>query len=617
MLFVKQCNALNAILPELFEKTNDYTELLMNVSFTDQDGVIYHLVHDIPEDDFNVSKEGQVEIIGWMYQYYNTEPKDETFALLKKNVKITKERIPSATQLFTPDWIVRYMVENSLGRLWIEGHPKDALKSEWKYYLDEAEQEAEVQTHLNSIREEYKTIKPEDIKVIDPCMGSGHILVYAFDVLMQIYESYGYSQKDAAKSIIENNLYGLDIDNRAYQLAYFAVMMKARQYNRRILNGETTCHIYAIQESNDINHAQLKYLGSGMSDIERNHALNQLQYLLNAMHDAKEYGSILNIDILDWNLLRQFVDCADSGQMTMDSIGLDDIQVKLQQLVKNAEVMAQKYDVVVTNPPYMGSSGMGVKLSDFVKKNYPDSKSDLFAVFIERCARMANRNRYIAMITQHAWMFLSSFEKLRGKMLMSETVNMAHLGSRAFEEIGGEVVQTTSWVTLMNDIKGYKATYSRLVDYNSQQAKEEAFLAKRSLHTTQQENFSKIPGIPIAYWVSNSIFDAFTLGTNITKYVETFQGIITGDNIKFLRLWFEPNIDNVALGKSKINEIDLSNQYWIPYNKGGSFRNWYGNQEYVVNWKNGPAMIRQEEKNLFRNIICVNMYLGHILHLVL
>lgn len=328
MLFIKQCNALNAILPELFEQTSDYTELLLNVSFTDQEGVVYHLVNDIPESDFDVKEEGQVEIIGWLYQYYNTELKDETFALLKKNVKITKERIPAATQLFTPDWIVRYMVENSLGRLWLEGHPDDELRAGWKYYLDEAEQEPEVRVQLEAIREQYKTIKPEDIKVIDPCMGSGHILVYAFDVLMQIYESYGYSQRDAAKSILEHNLYGLDIDKRAYQLAYFAVMMKARQYNRRILNGETKCHLYAIQESNGINREQLKYFGVGMDESERNMALHQMEYLLDTMHDAKEYGSILIIDDLKWDLLEDFVERAYlDGQVTADTVDLDITQL--------------------------------------------------------------------------------------------------------------------------------------------------------------------------------------------------------------------------------------------------------------------------------------------------
>ena len=288
ILFLKQCNALNEILPALFEKTKNYTELLLSLSVTNQDGVVYHLIHDIPEDDFNIERGGQVEIIGWLYQYYNTEPKAAAFA---KNGKITKEEIPAVTQLFTPDWIVRYMVENSLGRLWVEGHPECGLKENWKYYLEEAQQEPEVQAKLSEIRKEYAALNPEDIKLIDPCMGSGHILVYAFDVLMQIYESAGYSQRDAAKSILEHNIYGLDIDDRAYQLAYFAVMMKARQYNRRILNGENTCHVYAIQESNSINRAHLKYFGAGMDDIEKNDAKMQLEGLLDTLTDAGYDGS--------------------------------------------------------------------------------------------------------------------------------------------------------------------------------------------------------------------------------------------------------------------------------------------------------------------------------------
>ena len=421
MLFVKQCNALNEVLPMLFENTADYSELLLNVSVTDQDGVVYHLVHDIPEDDFNISKigedgkpTGQVEIIGWLYQYYNTEPKDEAFALLKKNVKITKERIPAATQLFTPDWIVHYMVENSLGRLWLEGHPNPELKSEWKYYLDEAVQEADVQAQLEKIREDYKTIKPEDIKVIDPCMGSGHILVYAFDVLMQIYEAAGYSQREAAKSILENNIYGLDIDDRAFQLAYFAVMMKARQYNRRILNGETVCHVYSIQESNTVNRAQLKYFGAGLNDLERNDAMNQITGLLDTFVDAKEYGSILNVDACNWDLLRRFVaETNDGGQMSLDAIGLENTKEQLRLLIEIGQVMAQKYDVVVTNPPYMGSSGMSAKLSVFIKNKYPNTKADLFATFIEKCCHMTSNNGFHAMITMQSWMFLLSFENLR------------------------------------------------------------------------------------------------------------------------------------------------------------------------------------------------------------
>ena len=387
LLFIKQCNALNEILPALFEKTSDYTEVLLNISVVDQEGVVYHLIHDIDEDDFNIERGGQVEIIGWLYQYYNTEPKAAAFA---KNGKITKEEIPAVTQLFTPDWIVRYMVENSLGRLWVEGHPDCGLKENWKYYLEEAQQEPEVQAKLSEIRKEYAALNPEDIKLIDPCMGSGHILVYAFDVLMQIYESAGYSQRDAAKSILEHNIYGLDIDDRAYQLAYFAVMMKARQYNRRILNGENTCHVYAIQESNSINRAHLKFFGAGLSDLEKNTAKMQLEGLLDTLTDAKEYGSILNVESYNWDLLRRFVAAEDTaGQISMDSVGVEDTAEQLNRLIDIGQTMAQKYDVVVTNPPYMGASNMNQCLSTFIKDNYADYKSDFFSAFIVRCSAMA------------------------------------------------------------------------------------------------------------------------------------------------------------------------------------------------------------------------------------
>ncbi len=443
-LFIKQCNKLHEILPELFEATRDYTELLLTISFTDKDGVVYHLTHDIPESDFDISHTdedgktpGQVEIIGWMYQYYNTEPKDEVFALLKKNVKITKERIPAATQLFTPDWIVRYMVENSLGRLWVEGHPNAALKAGWKYYLEEAEQEPDVQAQLAKLREDYARLNPEDIKVIDPCMGSGHILVYAFDVLMQIYEAQGYTQRDAARLIVEKNLYGLDIDKRAYQLAYFAVMMKARQYNRRILNGELRPHLYAIQDSNGINRNQLQFFGWSMGDVERNKAFTQVEYLLDTFRDAKEYGSILSIDMLDWELLYRFAVTVDySDQISLDELNLEDTKNALWTLIEQGAVLAQKYDVVVTNPPYMGASGMDAKLSDYVKKNFPDSKADMFAVFIERCGQMVKENGYQAMITQHVWMFLSSFERMRECLLRSvDIVSLAHLGVGTFVDL--------------------------------------------------------------------------------------------------------------------------------------------------------------------------------------
>lgn len=572
ILFLKQCNALNEILPALFEKTKNYTELLLSLSVIDQDGVVYHLIHDIPEDDFNIERGGQVEIIGWLYQYYNTEPKAAAFA---KNGKITKEEIPAVTQLFTPDWIVRYMVENSLGRLWVEGHPDCDLKENWKYYLEEAQQEPEVQAKLSEIRKEYAALNPEDIKLIDPCMGSGHILVYAFDVLMQIYESAGYSQRDAAKSILEHNIYGLDIDDRAYQLAYFAVMMKARQYNRRILNGENTCHVYAIQESNSINRAHLKYFGAGMDDIEKNAAKMQLEGLLDTLTDAKEYGSILNVESYNWDLLRRFVAAEDTdGQISMDSVGVEDTAEQLNRLVDIGETMARKYWVTCTNPPYAGTSNLSANVNNFVKKNYPDSKADLFAVFIERCRQMTVNNGFQAMITQHSWMFLSSFEKLREKMMLTETVNMAHLGARAFEEIGGEVVQTTAFVRCVNHVGGYKGTYCRLIAPTSQQGKEDMFLAGENRYTANQDDFAKIPGKGVIYWGSQQLISDFERMPKLGDLYRTLAGSSTGDNSRFLRIWQE--VDSRTIGFHISKNYDGKGYKWIPTLKGGGFRDGMG-----------------------------------------
>lgn len=589
ILFLKQCNALNEILPALFEKTKNYTELLLSLSVIDQDGVVYHLIHDIPEDDFNIERGGQVEIIGWLYQYYNTEPKAAAFA---KNGKITKEEIPAVTQLFTPDWIVRYMVENSLGRLWVEGHPDCGLKENWKYYLEEAQQEPEVQAKLSEIRKEYAALNPEDIKLIDPCMGSGHILVYAFDVLMQIYESAGYSQRDAAKSILENNIYGLDIDDRAYQLAYFAVMMKARQYNRRILNGENSCHVYAIQESNSVNRAHLKYFGAGMDDIEKNAAKMQLEGLLDTLTDAKEYGSILNVESYNWDLLRRFVAAEDTaGQISMDSVGVEDTAEQLNRLIDIGETMARKYWVTCTNPPYAGTSNLSANVNNFVKKNYPDSKADLFAVFIERCRQMTVNNGFQAMITQHAWMFLSSFEKLREKMMLTETVNMAHLGARAFEEIGGEVVQTTAFVRCANHVEGYKGTYCRLIEPTSQQGKADMFISGQNQYRVGQISFSKIPGVPVAYWISPEVLKLFDERT-VGSIADAKSGMTTTDNTRFLRLWEEVNCQKIGFGYGNIADTQDMKYKWFPFCKGGDFRRWAGNESFVVNWFNNGEEIR-------------------------
>lgn len=589
MLFIKQCNQLHEILPELFETTSDYTELLLTISFTDKDGVVYHLTHDIEEKDFDVEKEGQVEIIGWLYQYYNSELKDETFAQLKKNVKITKERIPAATQLFTPDWIVRYMVENSLGRLWVEGHPNDNLKASWKYYLEEAEQEESVKAELEKIRSEYRKLSPEDIKVIDPCMGSGHILVYAFDVLMQIYESCGYTQRDAAHFIITNNLYGLDIDKRAYQLAYFAVMMKARQYNRRILTENVQLNLFVVDDSIAMTAAAMDYIANGDKKLR-----SDLQSIKDDLTDAKEYGSLVNISSVDFDAIFQRMDAIKDEPISMDSLY---VQEHLPRLLRQIKTMAQKYHIVVTNPPYMAVSNASGRMQDYVKQNYSDSKADLFAVFIERCGQIVKKNGYQAMITQHAWMFLSSFERLRVKLQAVDTVNMAHLGARAFEEIGGEVVQTTSFVMRKSHLKDYKGTYCRLIEPTTQQGKENMFLSGEKRYTAKQDNFSKIPGLPVAYWASQGIINIFDESQRLGELCETRKGLATSDNNRFLRLWFEVCCSGIGYNFSDNTETQSSDRKWYPINKGGEFRRWYGNREYVINWCNDGYEIRNFRDN--------------------
>ena len=586
-LLLTQCNALNSALPVMFERMGGYTEMLLPNNILRQDSVLGHMVSDIPEEDW----QDAVQIIGWLYQYYNTELKDDTFAQLKKNVKITKERIPAATQLFTPDWIVRYMVENSLGRLWLEGHPNAELHDGWKYYLDEAEQERSVEAQLAKLREEYKTIKPEEIKVIDPCMGSGHILVYAFDVLMQIYTSVGWDQREAAQSILKNNLFGLDIDDRAAQLGYFAVMMKARQYDRRLLTRGIQPNIYAIRESNGIQTMTIEYFHKNdpklKADIER---------IVTEMRDAKEYGSILNITPVDFAGLYARFDEIREDINIMQMSALDE----LLPLVKCAELLAKKYDVVVTNPPYMAVSNAGAKVNVYVKKNFPDSKADLFAVFIERCGQMAKKNGYQAMITQHAWMFLSSFEKLRTKLLAVDIVNMAHLGARAFEEIGGEVVQTTSFVIRKSHIADYKGEYCRLIEPTSQQGKEDMFLAGSNRYEAVQEDFSNIPGAPVAYWASRQIIRAFENSKLLAQLAKPRVGLQTSNNERFIRLWHEIDYTKMRLGVSDAKETIKVGGKWFPHNKGGEYRKWYGNNINVVDYENDGFDIKAEKAENLR-----------------
>lgn len=585
-LLFKMCNQLHEVLPGIFEARDDASELLMRQSFIDKDGIIHHLVNDIPEEDWK----DQVQIIGWIYQYYNSELKAEVFA---KKEKVTKDELPAVTQLFTPDWIVRYMVENSLGRLWIEhlrglnpdvDEKETADKFGWKYYLPEAKQEPEVEQQLTEIREEYAVLKSEDLSCLDPCMGSGHILVYMFDVLEQIYTSVGYSEREAAKEILENNIYGLDIDDRAYQLAYFAVMMKARQYNRRILTSGIKAHVYSIQESNGITKNQLQEMGENLSPDEKAKALSQAEKLVELFHDAKEYGSILNIPEMDWDLLRRFTTPKETfGQTSLN--WNQEASKRMLQLIDQGEVMAKKYWVTCTNPPYMGNAGMSERLSTYIKNNYPESKSDLFAVFIEVCQEFETIDGFRAMITQQGWMFFSNLERLRNKMLKNDFISMIHLGSRAFEEISGEVVQTTAFVQRNSRILRYKGQYCRLVNRPSQYEKEKAFLSGNDRLTACQDNYQKIPGCPIAYWVGDAFAEAFRNYKKLGSFVECAAGISTGDNEKYLRLWTEVNNKDIALGIHTDDEFQKSNFTYARCNKGGGARKWYGNNDYVAAWK--------------------------------
>lgn len=578
-LIIVQCNDLNAVLPNMFQKIEDYTELLFPDNILRDGSVVEQMITEIPEEDW----QDAVQIIGWMYQYYNAELKDDTFAKLKKNVKITKERIPAATQLFTPDWIVRYMVENSLGRLWYEGH-KTFDKSQWKYYLDEAEQEPEVEAQLAEIRKEYETIRPEDIKVIDPCMGSGHILVYAFDVLMQIYTSAGWSERDAAKSIVENNIYGLDIDDRAGQLSYFAIMMKARQYSRRIFSAGVKPMVYSIQDSSFMTQDLINYVANGDSEMAKS-----LNYIKTVFKDAKDLGSIINVKPVDFASLymRMEVIRADNVEDLFSMIYQQEAIDKLLPLIKQAEVMAQKYDVVVTNPPYMGASGMNAKLSEYVKTNYPDSKSDLFSCCIEKGNNMTVKNGFNSMVTMQSWMFLSSFEKMRlnclNKFSISTLMHMENM-------VMGIAFGTTVTIFRNALIKKYKGTYNqiKLQDIENEKPKEFPVSGNRFAQVST-DNFSKIPGSPVAYWVSERIINAFT-NTSLGEIVPVKKGMDTGNNDYFLRIWHEVNINSI--------DLEGHTRKWIPYDKGGEYRKWFGNNVYVLNWENNGSELKASTANL-------------------
>lgn len=593
-LLIKQCNELARIMPGIFEQIADYTELLLPDHLLTEGSVIRDLVETIEEDDF---KE-QVEITGWLYQYYIAEKKDQVFAGLKKNIKITKENIPAATQLFTPEWIVKYMVENSLGRLWLESHPNDELKAKWKYYLEEAEQEPEVQKQLEEIRN--RDLSPEDIKVLDPAMGSGHILVYAFDVLYDIYLSAGYSERDIPRLILEKNLYGLDICDRAGQLAYFALMMRARGKNRRIFRDKLDLNICSIQESNDIPKEAVDYFAGGDENLKKD-----FQYLINVFHDAKEYGSILDVQPVDFAALeKRLEEIREQGVGDLFTAAYRKaVLEKVPALIKQARIMSEKYDVVCTNPPYMGNKSMSQKLSLYLRVKYFDAKLDLFAVFMHLNEMFLKKYGFYSMINQHSWMFLSSFKKLREKIINnSEIYNLVHLGAHAFQDIGGEVVQSATFVIRKIKLLGYYAKYYRLTDFNNSKEKEMCFLKAINNNSsieylTTSEIFSEIPGTPIVYWITKNISSIFKSGMSIGLFAEPRAGLATGDNTYFQRNWYEVSVLKIGFSYNSCAETKDGLYKWFPCHSGGVYRKWYGNHEVVVNWENDGYEIRNFKNN--------------------
>ena len=597
-LLIVQCNALNSILPGMFQRIEDYTELLLPDYLLRESSVIEQMVTTIPEEDWT----DQVQIIGWLYQYYNTEPKDKVFADLKKNIKISKENIPAATQLFTPDWIVHYMVENSLGRLWLEGHPNDALKSEWKYYLDEAEQEPEVQAQLATIRKEYAVLKPEEIRVIDPCMGSGHILCVLFDVLVRIYEDYGYTAREAAVKIIENNLWGLDIDERAAQLSYFAVMMKARQYDRRFFTRKVQPHVYGISSDSAVTRLSLKSLSSTLSQEETEKAIEQILQLSTELQGIKDFGSIINVTPCDWNLLRSFAtERFESTQLHLELFDESNTRKCIHRLVNYGELLSQKYHVVTTNPPYMGSKGMNADLLGYIQSVYPSGKSDIYAAFVLRIFDFLLPNGECGLITPYVWMYLSSFENLRNDILHNSQIqSLIQLEYNAFEAACVPVCI----YTLRKTVGDYTGRYIQLSSFKGWENQEPKVLAAIQDYShdycfeTLQSKFDLITGKPIAYWLKDSIYHVFEEGTTLDKFGMPRQGMATADNGTFMRHWFEVSIDNLDL---YCKDAKATLKKWYPHSKGGSLRRWYGNNDFVMNWQNDGSAVRAYPKSVVRN----------------
>ena len=591
ILMKEKCEDLSSIMPFIFKKKGTYLDILFPTGLLMENSLLVRLREEIGE-------EAPIELIGWLYQYYNSEKKDEVFEGLKKNKKITKENIPAVTQLFTPDWIVKYMVENSLGKLALESTGiNENLKNNWKYYIDsEAEENSE-------------KIKIEDIKILDPAMGSGHILVYAFDLLFEMYENLGWSTKESVLSILKNNLYGLEIDERAGQLASFALMMKVGEKFAGLFSvlkreNDFKLNTLIIEESNS--------LSERIRNRIKDNNLNNLNKIIQEFEDAKEYGSILKLEPIDkeilereFNILKESFNNNEQETLIFNEdemiIDINEELELIESLIKQHIVLTNQYETVVTNPPYMGGKGFSPKLKTYVEKNYKDSKSDLFAVFIERCNEFTKKNCYTSMITMQSWMFLSSFETLRKNIIeKTEIKSLNHLGTRAFSEIGGEVVSTVAWISKKISPKN-EGIYIRLVDYNNAELKEQKFFNNANYFQAKQKDFEKIPGSPIAYWVSDKIREIFEKNQKLGDVGEAKQGLATADNNRFLRLWNEVNYNKIGYNILNSQEALKSKKKWFPYNKGGEFRKWYGNQEYLVNWENDGYEIKNFKNAVIRN----------------
>ena len=577
-LLIVQCNDLNSVLPKMFQHLNDYTELLLPDNLLRNGSVLEQMITLIPEEDWR----DQVQIIGWMYQYYNSELKDEVFANLKKKVKISKDSIPAATQLFTPDWIVRYMVDNSLGRLWYEGHPSEVFKENLEYYIDDAEQEDDVQAQVDAIKQKYSQLKPEEIRCIDPCCGSGHILIYFFDVLMNIYQEYGYTTREAAISIIENNIWGLDIDARASQLAYFSLMMKARAYDRRFFNWHIQPHVYEILESNNLDRSLLEGIYEQNEDIEP-----AIQETLDELYDAKEYGSLLRTKPQDWETIYDKLS-------VYESIYGEFARSRLIPVLKVGEVLSQQYDIVVTNPPYLSSGNMNPELSKKLKEKYPYTKSDTDASFIIRCSEFTEKMGIFSMITMESWMFLTSFVNLREKLINGVTIiNLIHMPYLGKGKTSlGINFGTTAFTISKKRFSRYTAQYEYITykDIDKNGVPISFPTINDRWKTYKQENYSRITNSPIAYWVSSQMLSAFDVGMK------------TGDNERFVRLWWEIPSNEECLNANNDFEAKASRCKWFPYNKGGEYRKWYGNNDYVVNWHNGGELVLGRAKAEGRHV---------------